>query len=116
MPIGYIPHVLDFALYMWVLLVAGQNFWFNRHKVNDRLRATVYMFVVFQISAVAAYLYNQSMWLLEHQQVAIGLVTSPSWMVHDYFNGVFHLTAATLSTHYIKEHRTRSVLIHTSNR
>lgn len=104
--IGYVPHVLNFALYVWVLLVAGQNFWFNRHTVNDRIKATVYMFVLFQTFAVVAYLYNQSMWLLDNRQVAIGLVTSPAWLAYDYFNGIFHLTAASLSTHYIKEHRT----------
>lgn len=100
--IGYVPHILTFVLYTWVLLVAGQNFWFNRYTVNDRLRATAYSLIMFQVFAVVSYLFNQSMWLLDKRQEDIGLVTSPSWLVYDYLNGVFHLAVASLSTHHLK--------------
>lgn len=100
--IGYIPHGINFVLCSWVLLVAAQNMWLNRSTSSNKLRNSIYLFVVFQVVTMVAYLYNQSVWIINDHEDAVGMTPSLTWLLYDYANSIFHLFAASLVTHYIK--------------
>lgn len=99
---GYGSHGVNFIICSWVLWVSVHNTWLNRETVNSKLRYTIYAFTAFQVLTMLSFMYNQGIWLANNYDDVIGEVPSLGWLLYDYFNSIFHLTAASLITHYIK--------------
>ena len=100
--ISYLPHGLNFSICLLVIYVAIKNYRINRYTHNQKLRWMLNWAIGFQIGTMIAFMTNQSIWIINNHEDAVGVMPSMAWLAYDYLNSIFHLSAGLLMTNYIK--------------
>lgn len=79
---------------LYVIYLASHNLYrlvARKGSISDWLPALC----VYQILTMLSFLYNQSVWLMDSHESAIGITASVSWLAYDYLNTLFHIAAAS---------------------
>lgn len=60
---------------------------------------------ILQAATLLAFLYNQSIWLIDNHEDSVGVVASISWLAYDYANTLFHIVAAASLRSYLSRYK-----------